>query len=537
MIVSLLNCERRNGVVAKLSRLLWRRRRTILLCFVFGVIGKDFLYIRRANQVVVGVGRTDLEFDPIRQQLQQQEQEEITNQYHFHHYQEETCWMVIYHNFKRMPEETSLFLQTYEMFNNQNLYQKLLFIWDSSQDGDSIDYILPHIPSHMSHHFLFLDLEKETPSLKQDMSGVRYKRAKCFGRGRDYCLMLFYKTQLDLFVQAAVTKYEFSEVPRIVAIADADIYWHTLPVPGNVLDRQGRLIFQTINCTGRVNRIYGPAVESLLQTQHYINGGVSLPIPIWLDSFANMRSKLIQLHYQKNKVEREWFDIYSRVKGPLCEFCLMATYLSIYEPERYRFPLNPCSPGVELTTTNVFRDDSDNDSSGNGNDNNNNNNAPSIFLTVHDKVVSQRSRDTILKGCCLTYGIPKSEYNGNCIFTVDDFTELAEFDPWGHTNGYTSPTLLSDHHQYVWHTLKTTRSPIDNERGEEACRRYVSALVRNTASGHWIVGQPVPSLIQSKSRARPTLQHVGRTPWYRFLSFLSLYLERLTSGLLNQSKI
>jgi hypothetical protein len=500
MTFSLLKCKRGNGAVGKSSPLLLWRRRTIPLCFVFCVIGKAFLDNLRVNQLLDGVARTDLEFDPIRQQEQQQQQQQqqqeeeitiVTNQYYFHPYQNETCWMVIYHNFKRMPEETRLFLQTYEMFNNQNLYQKLLFLWDSSQDGDSIDYILPHIPSHMSHHFLFLDLATETPSLKRDVvKPTRYKRAKCFGRGRDYCLMLFYKTQLDLFVQAAATKYQFVEAPRIVAIADGDIYWHTLPVPGNVMDRQRRLIFQTINCTGKVEQLYGPAVKALLHTQHYINGGVNLPIPIWLDSFANMRTKVIQLHKQKTKVEREWFDIYNRLSRPLCEFCLMATYLSIYEPERYRFPVNPCSPGVAVATTNVFR--AYNASSGNGNHDNNNNDAPSIFLTVHDKVVSQRSRDTILKGCCLTYGIPKSESNGNCIFTVNDFTELAEFDPWGHTNGYTSPTLLYDHHQYVWHTLKTTRSAEDTARGEEACRRYVATLIRNTTSGHWIVAQPIP---------------------------------------------
>jgi hypothetical protein len=108
--------------------------------------------------------------------------------------------------------------------------------------------------------------------------------------------------------------------------------------------------------------------------------------------------------------------------------------------------------------------------------NNNDNNAPAIFTTMHDKIWIGRSQHTILKGCCLTYGITKRESKGKCHFTVNDFTELVEFDPWNHVNGFTSPTLLMDHHEQVWQTMMTLRSPGDNARGREACRRYIAEL-------------------------------------------------------------
>jgi hypothetical protein len=393
-------------------------------------------------------------------------------------------WMVIYIHFQRTEAETVLFLQTYEMFNNQNLYQKLLFVWDSQQN-DSLDFVLPHIPPQMSNHFLYLDMATET-TLKRDFEHQEhYTREKCFDRGSGYCGMLFYKTQLDLFVQVAAEKYNL-QVPDIIAVGDGDIYWHTLPVHGNVMDLQGRLIFQTITCTS-ADALYSPAVKQLLHTKHYLNGGVTLPIPIWFDSFANMRDKIIDLHYQQQQKrarkkhkqkttthvkKRDWFEIYNQIPHPLCEFCLMATYLDLYESERYRFTKNPCSPTTAVATTNVFRDSSSSSSKEEIN-------APSIFVTMHDKKSLQRSQHTLVKGCCLTYGISKRESKGKCKFTVNDFTELAEFDPWNHVNGYTSPTLLLDHHEQVWQTLATLRSPGDNARGEAACRRYVAELPQN----------------------------------------------------------
>jgi hypothetical protein len=414
-----------------------------------------------------------------------------------------TCWIVIYYHFRHWVPETKLFMETFEMFHSPSVYQQILYVWDSSQDGDSLEeYLLPHIPPDLAHYFLFLDLETEAKKIKRasfDPTSSKSKRYTdhpeyCFDRTPGYCGMLYYKTQMDVLVEIAAIKYT-QIIPDIVAISDGDVYWQTLPVTGNLIDNRGRVILLGINV---LLDMYRPAVLELLQLppgSAFINGMVTFPIPLWFDTFANMRDKILELHHRGGDNEDKsknhyppknttvahdtitshtsptttttattWFHIYRQLTNPLCEFCLMATYASLYEPERYRFSINPAFVGAQpMSNTSVFRDDS-------------NQSAPTIRMTVHDRVGLMRSTLPIVKGCCLTYNLSLAESNGKCVYDVQNFTDLTEEDHTTHAFPYMSSTLLMDHHERVWQTLKTTRSPEANARGKHACQRHIFSL-------------------------------------------------------------
>jgi hypothetical protein len=368
-------------------------------------------------------------------------------------------WVVMYHHLTAFQEETKRLMQSYEMFHNKQIYQKVLYVWDSSQ-GDSLEGLLPYIPAHLSDNFLHIDLATES-TLKQVFGAV--PKNGCFGRDVRYCEMLFVKTQLDVLFELAAVKYNL-KVPKMLALADGDTYWHTLPVQENVIDANGRLLVHTVDCVS-VDQSHGPGVKELLSIDHYLNGMVAFPVHVWFETLSEMRNKIVELDRLAKNVTRSWFEIYLDMTSPLCEFCLIATYAQIYEPERYRFVQNPCLS--QVVSQNAFL-------SSNSSLQGRMNvlaSLPMVYTMVHDKVRLSRSQISVLKGCCLTYRLNAIESNGKCIYTVSDFHELVELDPWNHLMGYTSPTLLSDHFERVWRTVRE-RSPEVNQRSIEACLRF-----------------------------------------------------------------
>lgn len=377
----------------------------------------------------------------------------------------EFAWIVVYHHLKKREPETDLFMKSYEMFHNKELYQKILYVWDSSQD-DELDSLLRHIPPSFANDFMHIDLVTET-DLKRDFNQDKYK-AGCFGRDIGYCEMLYVKTVLDLAAVKAAKKYK-TVLPKVLAIADGDTYWHTLPVHENVIDSKGRLLIHDLACDTAPPAYPGGIRELLKIDKFYNNGHLRIPqffpIHFWSDSLSNMRNRIVEMDQRvsHSTEKRDFFDIIVGMENDLCEYCLMGTYVSLYETERYRFPQTHCNVDSLIVAENAFEENSSLA-------------APMVSTMQHDKISLNRE-NFLAKGCCVTYRMSPMETAGKCNYGVYDFPEMLYSVPWTEHKrkpaGFsTSPTLVSDHLERAWEKMNEGKV---NKGGRDACLRYILA--------------------------------------------------------------
>merc|ERR1712151_215961 len=110
------------------------------------------------------------------------------------------AWIVLYAEVKGRPEIKTLF-ESYEMFHNKDVYQKILIVWDSAQDG-SIE-ILDTLGKTAADDIITIDLTSEIDlDLEKEQFEPKHRRNHCFGRGPGYCQMLYNKMLVDVFASA-----------------------------------------------------------------------------------------------------------------------------------------------------------------------------------------------------------------------------------------------------------------------------------------------------------------------------------------------
>ncbi len=417
-----------------------------------------------------------------------------------------SAWVVIYDHFARNQGETEMQMLSYEMFHNREVYQKILYVWDSSQ-ADDIDYLNRYIPQKLKDDIITIDIATEMSALsgivdiKADFATAQMSNS-CFGRGRGYCEMLYVKMNLDAAVHAAAQKYEIP-VPHVMGIADGDAYWMSPPVKDNVIDPAGRIIFHTIECGDSGG--YRAGVEGLLNAGEYKNGMAAFPIHIWMDTLPAMRQKIVDIAHQKsgglgvpdtfhqvyarhlefssdNHASRKlqepdassdetFLDVYVHDSAPVCEFCVMATYASIFEAYRYRFTQDPCpTADRKVAPSNAFIDASSDP-------------LPMVYLMRHEKSgggpIHPRFPQTLdiwVYGCCLTYSITAEEMPICEGKTPDGYViMMGDHEFVKKPTGYTSPTMMTDHFERV-HASLERRLSYENLESKAACLRMLYAV-------------------------------------------------------------
>lgn len=236
-------------------------------------------------------------------------------------------------------------LESYKMFQNKNAYQKVLIVWDSSQD-DSIEIL--ETLGKIADDIITFNLATETPIdlnlRKEQFEGMQ--SSDCFNQGTEYCQQLLTKFYVDVFASAAAKKYKMT-IPDIVGIIDNDTYWHTLPVKENVVDPDGRIIFHTFepqicgkNTTvitqnglcGETNELYKQGVVDMLKIDpdSYRNGMVQFPMHVWRETLPHLRQYVAEQH------GISFLDVYLNTRSfEICEFCVMVSYGHLHEADKY----------------------------------------------------------------------------------------------------------------------------------------------------------------------------------------------------------
>eukprot|EP01068_Selenidium_serpulae_P012523 Selendium_serpulae@DN5834_c1_g1_i1.p1 len=405
------------------------------------------------------------------------------------------AWVVIYHQFKDRQYDTIHLMRSYMMFHNEEVYSKVLFVWDSSQD-DALEHLLRYVPAHLAEYVIWVDLSTET-DLKRRFERHQM-RNDCFGRGLKYCEQLFVKMNLDVAVVAAAARLGVAP-PRVMGIADGDTIWMTLPVRGNVIDAAGRLLVHVYD-GGPVEARYAPGVRELLKTDSFYNGMVAFPYHVWLDSLGRMRDKILELHggAEGGGERRSFFQIYANTSHPVCEFCVMATHALLFEPQRYRFIIRPRREGVSQfsnflsadgalpdalfeAASNAFRDAS-------------NASLPMVLTMKHQKAKRPTCPDCLVYGCCVTHRLaaPEAPICADTSAARNFHLTTVESRPAGLT-GLRSPTLLTDHYERVWAAMARREASV-NERSREECVRYIKAIRRSSGGFAAHMMQPLAAI-------------------------------------------
>ncbi len=423
-----------------------------------------------------------------------------------------SAWIVIYDHFARNERETEQQMLSYEMFHNREVYQKILYVWDSSQ-ADDLHFLTKYIPEKLRDDIITLDLNTEmnVVDIKGDFASSSANLANnCFRRGKGYCEMLYIKMNIDEAVKAAATKYGLV-VPKIIGIADGDAYWQTMPVKENVVDPAGRVIFHTIQC-GNIGG-FAPGVEGMLHNGgSFLNGMAFFPMHLWMDTLPLMRQKIIDIareesgdgspetfhnaYARKMELASEehsrsllhedqamaagespapsFADIYVQNTSPVCEFCVMATYASTFEPDRYKFTQAPCpTQHGAVAETNAFLDGTVDALDP----------LPMVTLMKHEKAGQNLTHpfwpNTLsmwVYGCCITYSITPEEAPMCSGKSADGYRELTGYMHFYHPQGgFTSPTMLKDHFERVYASLD--RRPLyENLESKATCLRHLEAI-------------------------------------------------------------
>ena len=129
-------------------------------------------------------------------------------------------------------------------------------------------------------------------------------------------------------------------LPKIIGISDDDTYIFTIPLKENVLDPAGRVILHTFEagCNFR-KEYYAEGVFDMLKTNIWHNAMLQFPIFVWLDTLPKMRQRVVELNQDKGDT---FLDVYKNGNTSICEICVMATYASIFEADRYSITGRPC---------------------------------------------------------------------------------------------------------------------------------------------------------------------------------------------------
>jgi len=201
----------------------------------------------------------------------------------------------------------------------------------------------------------------------------------------------------------------------------------------------------------------------MLKTDVNHNAMVQFPIHIWKDTLPKMRQHVTDLHEADS-----FFDVFMSTDASICEFCLMATYAHLQEPDKYTLTARP-HPDVPLDkhASNLFLESVQG--------------LPMVGTMQHENPRNGYSCDSCwIKGCCLTYRIDGDEAEVCDNIVPSDFCEMFVFDMIGYQNtchlyGDANPEILQKHFELVWKHMDQ-RSFASIQDGKDKCLSKINSL-------------------------------------------------------------